>query len=157
MSRIGRLPIPVPEGVRVQLEGTRATIEGPRGTLCREFHPNMQMQVADDILSVRRSSDSRQDRALHGLTRALLSNMVTGVTEGFRKRLVINGVGYRAVQEGPAIVLQIGFSHPVKVAPPEGISLTVEGGGRGIVVEGNDKEIVGEVAARIRRLRKPEP
>lgn len=151
------MPIPVPEGVRVMLDGSKATVEGPRGELVREFHPNMAIALADGVLTVTRPDDSRQNRALHGLTRALLANMVMGVTRGFQKRLVINGIGYRAVQEGEGAVLQVGFSHPVRIVPPAGIKITVERGGRGIVVEGNDKELVGEVAAKIRAIRKPEP
>ncbi|MCD6518667.1 MAG: 50S ribosomal protein L6 [Anaerolineae bacterium] len=157
MSRIGRRPVPVPAGVTVQLEGNRVTVKGPRGELSREFHPNMIIKYEDNTLRVLRPDDSRTNKALHGLTRALLANMVTGVTEGFRKRLVINGVGYRAEQQGEAVVLQIGYSHPVRIDPPPGIKLTVERGGRSIVVEGNDKEVVGEVAAKIRAVRKPEP
>jgi large subunit ribosomal protein L6 len=117
----------------------------------------MQIKLQDNELTVSRPNESRQNRALHGLTRALLANMVQGVTEGFTKRLVINGVGYRGEQRGKDIVLQIGFSHPVDVVPPEGISVTVDPSGRVIAVEGNDKELVGEVAAKIRAVRKPEP
>lgn len=151
------MPIRIPEAVSVAQEGNRVTVKGPRGVLSREFHPNMTISVADGQVTVSRKSDSRQDRALHGLTRALLANMVTGVNEGYRKRLVIDGVGYRADQQGRGINLQVGFSHPVPVVPPEGITLTVESGGRAIVVEGIDKELVGEIAARIRNVRKPEP
>lgn len=157
MSRIGRMPISVPQGVKIERDGNRITIQGPRGTLTREFHPNMTIDLAEDTLTVTRPNDNRQNRALHGLTRALLANMVTGVTQGFTRRLVINGVGYRADQQGEAVVLQVGFSHPVRLVPPEGVKMTVEAGGRTIVVEGNDKEMVGEVAAEIRAVRKPEP
>ena len=157
MSRIGRLPIPVPDGVKVRQEGNRVTIQGPRGELARDFHPNMTVTLAENTLHVARSDDSRQNRSLHGLTRALLANMVMGVSSGFQKRLVIEGVGYRAIQQGEEIELQVGFSHTVTVTPPQGISLTVERGGRSIVVEGNDKQAVGEVAAKIRAVRKPEP
>jgi len=157
VSRVGRLPIVLPEGVKVRQAGHSVTIEGPRGDLAREFHPNMTIRVTDDVLTVTRPTDSRQNRALHGLTRALLANMVEGVTKGFRRRLEINGIGYRAVTEGEAVVLQLGFSHPIKVNPPPGITITVERGGRALTVEGNDKESVGEVAARIRAFRKPDP
>jgi len=157
VSRIGRLPIAVPEGVKVRLEGDGVTVQGPRGELSREFHPLVTISLSDSVLTVTRRNDARQSKALHGLSRALLANMVIGVTEGFRKRLVINGVGYRAEQQDKDIVLQIGFSHPVRMSPPEGVTLTVERGGRSIVVEGNDKEMVGEIAARIRAVRKPEP
>jgi large subunit ribosomal protein L6 len=151
------MPIPVPGGVQVHQDGNRVTVKGTRGELTREFHPNMTIALDDGTLTVTRPDDSRQNRALHGLTRALLANMVTGVTDGFRKRLIINGVGYRAVMEGQDLVLQVGYSHAVRVRPPEGISFDVERGGRGITVEGNDKELVGEIAARIRAVRKPEP
>ena len=157
MSRIGRLPIPVPSGVKVQLDGSRVSIEGSRGELCREFHPSMEIELIDNDLVVKRPNESRQNKALHGLTRALLANMVTGVSDGFSKRLIINGVGYRADQRDRDVVLQIGFSHPVEIVAPEGITLTVEQGGRSIVVEGNDKEQVGEVSAKIRAVRPPEP
>jgi large subunit ribosomal protein L6 len=151
------MPIPVPAGVKVRQEGNTVTIEGPRGTLAREFHPNMRITLEDGTLTVSRPDDSRQNRALHGMTRALLANMVTGVTAGFQKRLEINGVGYRAEQQGEGAVLQIGFSHPVPITPPPGIRIVVERAGNSLVVEGNDKELVGEVAAKIRAVRKPEP
>jgi large subunit ribosomal protein L6 len=157
VSRIGRMPITLPAGVTVAQEGNRVTIQGPRGALTREFDPAMQIAVEDGQVRVQRPNDARHNRALHGLTRALLANMVTGVSEGFRKRLIISGVGYRAEQQGRNVVLQVGFSHSVPVAPPEGISLTAESGGRTLLVEGSDKELVGEIAARIRAVRKPEP
>jgi large subunit ribosomal protein L6 len=157
VSRIGRLPVPVPASVKVRQEGNSMTIHGPRGELSFQFHANMAIEYANNTLSVTRPNDSRENRALHGLTRALLANMVIGVTEGFRKRLEINGTGYRADQQGEVVVLQVGFSHPVRITPPAGIKLVVEQGGRGIVVEGNDKQLVGEVAAEIRAVRKPEP
>jgi len=157
VSRIGRKPIPVPADVRVSQEGNRVKIVGPRGELEREFHPNITIDYADNVLTVSRPDDDRTNRALHGLTRALLANMVTGVTTGFQKRLDINGVGFRADQQGEAIVMQLGFSHPVRIVPPQGIKLGIDQGGHSIVVEGNDKELVGEVAAKIRDVRKPEP
>jgi len=157
VSRIGRMPISVPQGVRVRQEGNRVTIEGPRGELMRDFHPHMKITFAEGTLSVTRPDDSQENKRLHGLTRALLANMVLGVTQGFQKRLVINGVGYRADQQGGATVLQVGFSHPVRIIPPAGINIKIEQGGQGLVVEGNDKELVGEVAAKIRAVRKPEP
>ena len=156
MSRIGRMPVPVPQGVKVRQEGSRVTIQGPRGELTREFHPNITIKLLDNAISVTRFDDKPYNRALHGLTRALLANMVTGVTQGFQKRLEINGVGFRADQQGEAIVLQVGFSHPVRIIPPQGIKVVAEQTTR-IVVEGNDKELVGEVAAKIRAVRKPEP
>ncbi|MHB0858386.1 MAG: 50S ribosomal protein L6 [Anaerolineae bacterium] len=157
MSRIGRLPISVPQGVQVRQDGHRVSIQGPRGELSREFHPNISVTMEDNTITVTRPNDSRTNKALHGLTRALLANMVTGVTQGFQKRLVIEGVGFRVDQQGEAAVLQVGFSHPVRIVPPEGIRFVVEPGGRSLVVEGNDKELVGEVAAKIRDVRKPEP
>ena len=157
MSRIGRMPVSVPEGVVVRQDGSRVTIQGPRGELTRKFHPSMTVTFADGVLAVARPDDSKPSKQLHGLTRALLANMVLGVTQGFRKRLVINGIGYRADQQGDVTVFQVGFSHPVRIAPPAGISIRVEQGGQGLVVEGNDKELVGEVAAKIRAVRKPEP
>ncbi|MBC7234966.1 MAG: 50S ribosomal protein L6 [Chloroflexi bacterium] len=157
MSRIGRMPIPLPAGVKVKQEGTTITIQGPRGSLTRDFRPEMTITLEGNTLKVSRPDDNRQNRALHGLTRALLANMVEGVTVGFRKQLVVNGVGYRATQQGKNLELQVGFSHPVIVEPPEGIKLEVDRAGRVITVEGNDKELVGEVAAKIRAIRKPEP
>ena len=157
MSRIGRLPIPVPSGVKVELDGRRVSVKGPRGELAREFHPSMQVELVENELLVKRPDETRQNKALHGLTRSLLANMVTGVHEGFSKRLMINGVGYRADQRGRDVVLQIGFSHPVEIVPPEGVTLTVEQGGRSIVVDGNDKQVVGEVSAKIRGIHPPEP
>jgi len=151
------MPISVPSEVQVKQEGTIITIVGPRGSLTREFRPEMSIALDGHILQVSRPDDTRQNRSLHGLTRALLANMVTGVTEGFRKQLVINGVGYRATLQGANLDLQLGFSHPVIVEPPEGISFEVDRTGRNITVEGRDKELVGEVAAKIRALRKPEP
>lgn len=157
MSRVGQSPIPIPKGVTVRLEGNTVSIKGPRGELTQSFHPNMTITLEDGVLQVTRPDDERQNRALHGLTRALLANMVIGVTEGFRKQLRINGVGYRGEQQGQNIVLQVGYSHPVVITPPEGITLSVDRSGQLITVEGNDKQLVGEVAAKIRAVRKPEP
>ena len=158
VSRVGRMPIPIPEGVEAVIEGRRVTVKGPRGEVSREFHPDIRIALQDGEIVVTRPSDERMHRSLHGLTRALLANMVQGVTEGFRKRLVISGMGYRAEQQNEnAIVLQVGYSHPVRIVAPPEITLQVEKGYRAIVVEGADKELVGEIAARIRRVRKPEP
>lgn len=157
MSRIGRLPVPVPENVSASITGNIVTINGPRGELVKEFHPNMAIHLKDGTITVSRPNDSRMNRELHGLTRALLANMVEGVTEGFEKRLVINGVGYRAERDGEAIVLQVGYSHPVRIEAPEGISFTIEDRGQLIIVEGSDKELVGQIAAQIRAVKKPEP
>lgn len=157
MSRIGRMPVPIPAGVAIRQDGNRVTIKGPKGELQHEVHPNMEVAVENSVLTVSRPNDSQENRALHGLTRALLANMVTGVTQGFQKRLQINGVGYRAEQQGTALSLQVGFSHPVKVTPPDGITLTTDKAGNTITVAGCDKQLVGEVAAEIRDIRKPEP
>jgi len=157
VSRIGRMPIPVPQGVQVNIEGSRVVVRGPRGELTRTFHPDMTVTLQGDQLVVTRPTDQRQHRALHGLTRALLANMVTGVTQGFRKVLQIEGVGYRAELQGNKLVLNVGFSHPVEFEPPAGITFQVEQRAKLITVEGIDKELVGEVAARIRRVRPPEP
>ncbi|MGQ9456870.1 MAG: 50S ribosomal protein L6 [Anaerolineae bacterium] len=158
MSRIGRMPIALPKGVEIKVEpGNLVTVRGPRGTLTRALHPDMQIEVAEGQVVVRRPSDARHHRALHGLTRALLANMVTGVSQGFRKELEIVGVGYRAELQGQKLVLSLGFSHPVEVEPPEGIAFEVDRSGRKFSVLGIDKELVGEVAAKIRARRPPEP
>lgn len=157
MSRIGRMPIPVPEGVGVDIKDSRVTVKGPKGELSRSFHSDMKISIQDGQIVVSRPTDNRQHRALHGLTRALLANMVTGVTEGYRRDLEIRGVGYRAEMRGDNLVLYVGFSHSVEIAPPSGITFGLESRGKAIVVEGIDKELVGEVAARVRRVRPPEP
>ncbi|MBC7234130.1 MAG: 50S ribosomal protein L6 [Chloroflexi bacterium] len=157
MSRIGRLPIPLPKGVQVAIEGHAVTVRGPKGELTREFDPRISVELQDGKLVVTRANDQPKVRALHGLTRALLANMVEGVSTGFRKSLEIVGVGYRAEIQGQDLVLQVGYSHPVRYTPPQGITLTVEQGNRIIHVDGIDKELVGEVAAQIRAVRKPEP
>ncbi|HUT14709.1 MAG TPA: 50S ribosomal protein L6 [Anaerolineae bacterium] len=157
MSRIGRLPIVLPDGVTFAKDGQRVTIKGPRGEICRDFDPRLEIKLVDGQLVVSRSSDYRDVRALHGLTRALLANMVTGVSSGYRKSLDTVGVGYRATVEGDELTLLVGYSHPVKYTAPEGITITVEKGKRIIHIDGIDKEVVGEVAAKIRAVRKPEP
>ncbi|MDY7040185.1 MAG: 50S ribosomal protein L6 [Chloroflexota bacterium] len=157
MSRVGRTPIPVPDGVQANIEGSRVTVRGPRGELTKTFHPDMKVALKDNHLVVTRPTDQRHHRALHGLTRALLANMVTGVSQGFSKVLEIEGVGYRAELQGDKLVLNVGFSHPVEFEPPEGITFQVEQRAKLITVEGADKEKVGEIAARIRRIRPPEP
>jgi large subunit ribosomal protein L6 len=157
MSRIGRAPITVPSGVDVTLEGRRVTVKGPKGTLDRVLPPDITVRHDDGTLLVERPDDEREHRALHGLTRTLVNNMVVGVTEGFQKDLEIVGVGYRAAAQGPTTLeLALGFSHPVKVEAPEGITFEVPAPTR-ITVRGIDKETVGQVAANIRKLRKPEP
>lgn len=157
MSRVGRAPIPIPEGVEVTIDGHSVTVKGPKGELRREFSPQVMVAQQDGRLVVTRSSDEGPVRALHGLTRALLANMVAGVTSGFRKSLEIVGVGYRAELQGNDILLHVGYSHPVRYAAPQGITLVVEQGKRILHVDGIDKQLVGEVAAQIRAVRKPEP
>ena len=157
MSRVGRAPIPVPAGVDVSVADRRVTVTGPQGTLERELPGSITVRQDDATLVVERPDDQRHNRALHGLTRSLVSNMVTGVTAGFKKDLEIVGVGYRATSKGPdAIELALGFSHSVPVAAPPGITFEVPMPTR-ITVRGIDKELVGQVAANIRKIRKPEP
>ena len=156
MSRIGRAPISVPAGVDVSVDGSRVAVKGPKGQLEQVFRPEMAIILEDSVLRVERPSDERLHRSLHGLTRSLLANMVVGVTEGYEKRLEIVGVGYRAAMKGNDIELALGFSHPVVVTAPEGIEFEVPQPTR-ITIRGIDKQLVGEVAAGIRKLRKPEP
>ncbi|HVM11530.1 MAG TPA: 50S ribosomal protein L6 [Actinomycetota bacterium] len=156
MSRIGKEPITIPDGVTVAVEGDRVTVTGPKGTLHQAISPDMQVTVEDGTATVRRPTDERQHRALHGLTRTLVANMIEGVTKGFEKALEIQGVGYRAALQGRDLELQLGFSHPVHVAAPDGIEFEVPAPTR-IVVRGIDKQLVGAVAADIRKIRKPEP
>jgi large subunit ribosomal protein L6 len=156
MSRIGRAPIAVPGGVEVTIAGNNVAVKGPKGELSRDVHPNMQVTLEDGIMSVARPDDTAPNRSLHGLTRTLLSNMVTGVTTGFEKKLEIVGVGYRASKKGSDLEVLVGYSHPVVVLPPENIEFEVPTPTQ-IVVKGIDKQRVGQVAAEIRALRKPEP
>lgn len=156
MSRVGKRPIPVPSGVELsQSEGT-VVVKGPKGQLSGSIPPAIHLNLDNGSIEVTRETDDRNVRALHGLTRSLVANMVTGVTEGFSKALEITGVGYRAQKTGNNLTLAVGYSHPVEITPPSGIEFTVETPTR-IVVTGIDKQAVGEIAARIRRLRKPEP
>ncbi len=157
MSRIGKMPIPVPADVEVTIRGSEVTIKGPKGELSRTFHKDMSISLQDNQIIVTRPTDHRLHRSLHGLTRALLANMVQGVHEEFRKELQIQGVGYRAQKEDDKLILMVGYSHPVQIVPPPGITIDVEKGYRNIVVHGADKELVGRVAAEIRAVRKPEP
>lgn len=157
MSRIGKLPIPIPQGVTVSIDKNLVIVKGPKGELRRDFPPEINLKEEDGEVVVTRNSDHRTHRAKHGLTRALLNNMVVGVSAGFRRELYIEGVGYRASLEGKKLVLNLGYSHQVVFEPPEGISFEVDKSGRELVVAGIDKEVVGEIAARIRRKRPPEP
>lgn len=155
MSRVGKQPIPLPSAVRVDIDGQKVSVSGPKGSLSREIVANIRLHLEDGRLLVTRPSDEPRDRAMHGLTRALLANMVTGVDAGFRKTLELAGVGYRAQLQGNRLVLALGFSHPVEIDPPAGIAFSVEG--PRVHVEGIDKELVGQVAADIRKRRPPEP
>jgi large subunit ribosomal protein L6 len=156
MSRIGKLPIPVAKSVEVNVEGTTVKVKGPKGELVRTFPGDMSFNIEDGKITVVRPDDQKKSRALHGLSRSLLANMVVGVSEGYTKTLELQGVGYRAVQAGQGVTLAVGFSHPVEVVAPEGIQLEVEGTSK-VHVRGIDKELVGQVAANIRKVRKPEP
>jgi large subunit ribosomal protein L6 len=156
MSRIGKSPIKIPEKVDATISGLNVTVKGPKGTLEFEHHPRMRVIVENSVIRVERPSDSKTNKSLHGLTRALIANMVTGVSEGFRKTLEIIGVGYRAELKGKNMQLQLGYSHTILVIPPPGIDFELEGNNV-IHVSGIDKQLVGEVAAKIRRLRPPEP
>ena len=156
MSRIGKLPIPVSKGVEINIEGSNVRVKGPKGELVRDFPKGISFTLDDGRVLVARENEEKQVRALHGLSRSLLANMVTGVSDGYTKSLELQGVGYRVQQAGPKVTLSVGYSHPVEVSPPEGIELQVEGTTR-LHVRGIDKELVGQVAANIRGVRKPEP
>lgn len=157
MSRIGRLPIAIPAGVEVVIaEGNKVTVKGPKGTLEKCLPVEMEIKVEDNQVIVSRPNDLKKMKSLHGLTRTLIANMVTGVTEGYQKVLEINGVGYRATKKGKEITFNLGFSHPVVMSDPEGIETVMEGQNK-IIVKGIDKEKVGQYAAEIRDLRRPEP
>ena len=159
MSRIGKQPIPLPQGVTVDLHGREVAIHGPRGALRMSLHPQIEARVDGEELRVERPNDQRQVRALHGTMRALLQNMVKGVSEGFRRSLVIEGVGYQAEMRGPQLLLKLGHSHEVLETAPDGVSFEVpkEGRGRLVHVDGIDKQQVGQVAAQLRKWRPPEP
>ena len=156
MSRIGRLPIPVPPGVEVTLDGRTITVQGPKGTLTRQLPPRIEVEREGDTILVTRPTENKLDKSLHGLTRTLVNNMVVGVTTGYRKGLEIIGVGYRAQKVGNNLQLALGYSHPVEIEPPEGISFELETPLK-LAVVGIDKELVGQVAAKVRATRKPEP
>jgi large subunit ribosomal protein L6 len=156
MSRIGRLPIQIPSGVDIAIDGRRITVKGPKGTLTRELHPDMTVRQDDGSIVVERPTEQKVHKQLHGLTRTLVANMVEGVSNGYRKGLEITGVGYRAALVGSKLQLNLGYSHPIEIDPPAGISFEVENPTR-LAVVGIDKELVGEIAAKVRSTRKPEP
>lgn len=156
MSRIGKQPIPVPAGVEVTIEGSDVTVKGPKGVLSQSFNADMAITLEEGAVYVRRPSDARQHRSLHGLTRTLVANMIVGVSEGFRKDMEIVGVGYRAALKGSDLDLSLGLSHPMVVKAPEGITFEVPAPNR-ISVSGIDKQRVGQIAAEIRKIRPPEP
>jgi large subunit ribosomal protein L6 len=156
MSRIGKLPIPVPTGVEVKIDGSNVEVKGPKGTLSLTVASPITVALEDGNIVVTRPDDERNSRSLHGLTRTLIANQVTGVTQGFSKGLEIVGTGYRVTAKGSDIEFALGYSHPILVQPPQGITFTVEGNTK-VTVSGIDKQAVGEVAANIRKLRKPEP
>ena len=156
MSRIGRMPITVPAGVDVKIEGTLVTVKGPKGTLTQEIHPDMIIEREGAEILVKRPSEQKEHKALHGLTRSLLNNMVIGVTEGFKKELEINGVGYRAQKQGKKLVLNLGYSHPVEMEEIDGITIDVPDQNK-IIISGPDKQVVGAFAANVREKRPPEP
>ena len=157
MSRVGRMPVAIPAGVQVEISGSQVRIKGPKGELARSFSPSISISMQENQIVVQRSSDSPGQRALHGTTRAVINNMVIGVSAGFERILEIEGVGYRAEISGKNLVLSMGFSHPVEVKPPEGIIFEVDQKTRQIFVRGYDKEMVGQVATDIRKIRPPEP
>jgi large subunit ribosomal protein L6 len=156
MSRIGRQPLPIPDGVSVDVGAGSVAVKGPKGELSQTVSPDMTVAVDDGVLTVARPTNRGEHRALHGLTRSLIANMVAGVTDGFQKTLEIQGVGYRARLQGKALELSVGYSHPVSMPAPEGIEFEVPQPTQ-IIVRGIDKQLVGETAARIRRVRPPEP
>jgi len=156
MSRVGSMPIEIPSGVEVRIDGSHVSVKGPKGELNRSVPPEMTLDLSDGRLLVKRPSDQQRHRALHGLTRSLIANMVTGVSQGFAKTLELQGVGYRAQMQGQTLVLALGFSHPVTIPPPPGIEFEVEGTSR-VLVKGIDRELVGQVAADVRKVRPPEP
>ena len=157
MSRIGRAPIAIPAGVEIKVEDNNVvTVKGPKGTLTQQFNPNMAIAIEEGVLHVTRPNDAKENRALHGLTRTLIHNMVVGVTEGYKKELDVNGVGYRVAKEGNKLVMNLGFSHQVTVEEIEGISIEVPNPNK-IIISGVDKQKVGQFAAEVREKRPPEP
>ncbi|MGX1901984.1 large subunit ribosomal protein L6 [Thermolongibacillus altinsuensis] len=156
MSRVGKKPLEIPAGVTVTVNGNTVTVKGPKGELTRTFHPDMTIKLEGNVLTVERPSDEKLHRALHGTTRSLLANMVEGVSKGYEKALELVGVGYRASKQGKKLVLNVGYSHPVEIEPEEGLEIEVPAQTK-IIVKGADKQRVGELAAKIRAVRAPEP
>ncbi len=156
MSRIGRKPINIPAGVEVKVNGSEVTVKGPKGTLTQSFHPNMNIAVENNEVIVTRPNDEKENRSLHGLTRTLIHNMIVGVTEGFKKELEVNGVGYRVQKQGKNLVMNLGFSHQVIMSEKDGITIEVPNP-NSIVILGPDKQKVGQFAAEVREKRPPEP
>ncbi|MGB9812678.1 MAG: 50S ribosomal protein L6 [Thermovenabulum sp.] len=156
MSRVGKKPVEIPKNVEVKIEGNKVTIKGPKGTITKEFHKSMTIKMEDGKVIVERPSDEKEHKALHGLTRSLIANMVNGVVNGYQKSLVLEGVGYRAAKQGNKLVLTVGYSHPVEIEAPAGIEFEVPAQNK-IIVKGIDKELVGIVAANIRKVKEPEP
>ena len=158
MSRVGKQPVPVPDKTKVDIKDNVVTITGPRGTLCRAIHPDIMAELKENKILVTRSTELKKHRALHGLTRSLINNMIIGVTDGFKRELKIIGVGYRAEMKNPqTLVMHLGYSHPIIFGIPEGITVSVIHKENLVTVEGTDKEVVGAVAAKIRSFRKPDP
>ncbi|HEY48522.1 MAG TPA: 50S ribosomal protein L6 [Dehalococcoidia bacterium] len=156
MSRVGYKPIALPSGVEVVIEGSKVTVKGPKGELCRSFSEDIGISLQDGVLSISRPSDSRVHRALHGFTRSVLANMVEGVSQGFRKDLELHGVGYRVQKSGDSLMIQVGYTQPIEIKPPPGITLASDAPNQASVL-GIDKELVGEIAAQIRGVRSPDP
>ncbi|WP_195269982.1 50S ribosomal protein L6 [Eubacterium sp. 1001713B170207_170306_E7] len=156
MSRIGKAPVAIPAGVEIKLDGHTLTVKGPKGQLVREFHPDMIIEIEENEVIVKRPTESKEHKSLHGLTRALIANMVTGVSNGFEKVLEISGVGYRAEKKGNKLVMNLGYSHPVEMEDPEGVETVCDGQTK-VIVKGISKEAVGAHAANIRAKRLPEP
>ena len=156
MSRIGNKPITVPEGVEVKLDGQKITVKGPKGTLEKDINKNITVKLENNVITVTRPNDEKENRSLHGLTRTLINNMIQGVSNEYTKQLEINGVGYRAAKQGNTLVLTLGYSHPIKMEEPAGITYEVPNP-NSVIVRGIDKELVGQMAAEVRKQRLPEP
>ena len=157
MSRIGRLPVTIPKGVEVKIDGSTVHVKGPKGEMEQTFSSSMEFVEENGVIQVKRASDERTERSAHGMTRALLNNMIVGVSSGFERVLEVNGVGYRAEVQDKNLILYVGYSHPVTMEPPKGISFETDAKTRQIKVKGYDKQLVGQIAADIRKVRPPEP